>query len=165
VQPVELGGVPRPRLRLKDIYRVHTGQFRRWFAITAPTSLLASVVLLMADRKIREIYRSFPITEITHHQADQAEATVLRYGNFLIGWFLGCFALAAIATVANGLDKGEREDVWISDSFQRAREHFGPLVLAAVVTFGIFLAHGGDGICCFHSDSGGGMGALLPLQL
>jgi hypothetical protein len=140
VQPVELGGVPRPRLVLKDVFSVYTGQFWRWFAITAPTSVLASVVLLMADRKIREIYRSFPITQIFHHMLGVAESGVLRYGSFFISWFLGCFALAAIATVVNGLDKGEWEDVWISDSFQRAREHFVPLLLAAVVTFGIFLA-------------------------
>lgn len=139
-QPVELDGGPRPRLLLKDVYRVYTGQFRRWFTITAPTSLLASVVLLMADRKIKEIYRSFPITQISHHMLEVAESGGLRYGSFFISWFLGCSALAAIATVANGLDKSEREDVWISDSFQRAREHFGPLLLAAVITFGIFLA-------------------------
>jgi len=140
VQPVEVGGVPIPKLVLKDVFSVYTGQFWRWFAITAPTSVLASVVLLMADRKIKEIYRSFPITQISHHMLEVAESGLLRYGSFFISWFLGCFALAAIATVVNGLDKGEREDVWISDSFQRAREHFGPLVLAAVVTFGIFLA-------------------------
>ncbi len=140
VQPVELGGMPRPRLVFKDVFSVYTGQFWRWFAITAPTSMLASVVLLMADRKIKDIYRSFPITQISHHMLEVAESGVLRYGSFFISWFLGCFALAAIATVVNGLDEGEREDVWISDSFQRAREHFGPLLLAAVVTFGIFLA-------------------------
>ena len=140
VQPVELGGVPRPRLLFKDVYSVYTGQFRRWFGITAPISLLASVVLLMADRRIRDIYSSFPITQISHHMLEVAEAGLLRYGSFFLSWFLGCFALAAIATVANGREKGEREDVWISDSFQRARECFGRLLIAAVVTFSIFLA-------------------------
>jgi hypothetical protein len=140
VQPVELGGVPRPRLLLKDVYRVYTGQFRRWFGVTAPTSLLAAAVLLMADRKISEIFRSFPVTQITHHMLEVTEAGALRYGSFFISWFLGCFALAAIATVIHGLDKREGEDVWISDSFQSAREHFVPLLLAAVFTFGIFLA-------------------------
>lgn len=140
VQPAELGGAPHPRLLLKDVYRVYTGQFRRWFAITVPTSLLGSAILLLADRKIREIYRSFPATQITHHTAEVAQTAVLRYGSFLISWFLGCFALAAIATLANNLDKGDRQDIWISDSFQRARERFGPLVLAAVATSSIFLA-------------------------
>jgi hypothetical protein len=138
VQPVEFGGVPR--LRLKDVYAVYTGQFRRWFAITAPTSLLGSAILLMADQRIRDIYHSFPAAQISHHAADVAEAGVLRYGSFLIRWFLECFALAAVATVVNGLAKGERDDIWISDSFQRAREHFGPLLRAAVVTSSIFLA-------------------------
>jgi hypothetical protein len=138
-RPVEFEGVPRPHLRLTDVYAVYTGQFRRWFAITAPTSLLGSAVLLMANRKISEIYRSFPVSQISQHTADVAKAYALRYGSFLISWFLGCLALAAIATVTNGLDKGERNDIWISDSFQRAREHFLPLFLAALSTFSIFL--------------------------
>jgi hypothetical protein len=125
---------------LKDVYRVYSSQFRRWFAITAPTSLLASVVLLLADRRIREIYRSFPIAEIPHHMLEVGEAGALRYGSFFISWFLGCMALAAVATVAYGLDKSDRDDVWISDSFQRGRERLGSLLLAAIFTFGVFLA-------------------------
>jgi hypothetical protein len=140
VQPVELGGAPRPRLLLKDVYKTYTAEFRRWFTITAPTSLLASMAVLMADRKIREILTSFPIAEIFYHKLEVAEADALHYGSFFVSWFLGCFALAAIATVINGLNKGERDDVWISDSFQRARERFGPLLITAIVTFGIFIA-------------------------
>jgi len=139
VQPVEVGGVLCPRLRLKEVYAVYTGQFRRWFAITAPTSLLSAATLLLADRKIREIYRSFPVTQITQHSADLAAAGVVRYGSFLISWFFGCFALAAVATVANRLNRSENEDVWISDSFQRARECFRSLFLLAFVTFGVYL--------------------------
>ena len=139
-QPVELGGMPRPRLLLKEVYSVYASQFRRWLAIAAPTSVLASGTLLMADRKIREIYGSFPITQILFHKLEVAETGVLRYGSFFLSWFLGCFALAAVATVANGLNGDEEGSVWISDSFQRAREHFGGLFLTAIVTFGIFLA-------------------------
>jgi hypothetical protein len=139
-QPIESYGPPRPRLLLKEVYRVYASQFRRWFAITAPTSVLASIIVLMADRKIREIYGSFPITQIAFHTLEIAEAGVLRYGSFLFSWFLGCFALAAIATVANGLNKVDQDGVWISDSFQRAREHFGGLFLAAIVTFSMYLA-------------------------
>jgi hypothetical protein len=139
-QPVEFGGVPRPRLLLREVYRVYAGRFRRWLAITAPTSLLASIVLLMADRKISEIYRSFPITQISYHMLEVAEAGVLRYGSFFISWFLGCFALAAIATVADGFDRGEIDDVWLSDSFQRAREHLGSVFIIAFVTFGLYLS-------------------------
>lgn len=139
VQPVELGGVPRPMLLLKDVYSLYTGQFRRWFAITAPTSLLASVVLLMADERIRAIYRSIPRGEIPYNLGEVAETGVLRYGSFFISWFLGCFALAAIATVVNRLDGDDGNSVWISDSYQRARERFGSLLLAACSTFGLFL--------------------------
>lgn len=140
MQRVEFGGAPRPRLLLKDVYKAYIAEFRCWFAITAPTSLLAAVVLLLADRKINEIFRSFPITQISFHMREVAEAGVLRYGSFFISWFLGCFALAAIATVTSGLNKGEQNDVWVSDSFQRARERIGPLFMAAILTFGIFLA-------------------------
>jgi hypothetical protein len=140
VQPVEFYGPPRPRLLLKEVYGVYASQLPRWFAITAPTSVLASIILLMADRKIREIYGSFPISQILFHNLEVAETGVLRYGSFFLSWFLGCFALAAIATVANGLNRGEEGSVWISDSFQRAREHFGVLFLTAIVTFSIFLA-------------------------
>ncbi len=138
-QTVELGGVPRPRVLLKDFYSLYGSRFRRWFLITAPTSLLASVVLLMADQCIHAIYGSIPRGEIQYHWSEVLEAWFLRYGSFFISWFLGCFALAAIATVANHRDGDDGDDVWISDSFQRAREHFGPLLLAAFLTFGLFL--------------------------
>jgi hypothetical protein len=138
VQPVELGGVGRPRLRLKDVYAVYTGNLARWFAITAPTILLGSIVIWLADQKLHALYKSFPITEIRYHWAEVAESLVLRYGSFLISWFLGCFALPAIATIANNLDKGDREGVWVSDSFQRARERLGRLALVAFLTFTMF---------------------------
>jgi hypothetical protein len=139
-QPIESYGPPRPRLLLKEVYSVYASQFRRWFAITAPTSVLASIILLIADRKIREIYSSFPITQISFHMLEVTEAGLLRYSSFFFSWFLGCFGLAAIATVANGLNEVEQNGVWISDSFQRAREHFGGLFLAAIVTFSMYLA-------------------------
>lgn len=140
VQPVKLGGLPRPRVLLKDVYSLYGNQFLRWFAITAPTSLLASIVLLMADQRIRAIYQSIPRGEIQFHWIEIGEASVLRYGSFFISWVLGCFALAAIATVVNGLDVNDNNDVWVRDSYQRARERFGPLLLAACFTFGLFLA-------------------------
>ena len=140
VQPVELGGMVRPRLRLKDVYSLYTGQFRRWFGITAPTSVLASVVLLMADQRVRAIYGRIPRGELPFHWGEIAEAYVLRFGSYFISLLLGCFALAAIATVVNRVDDDDNDGVWISDNFQRAREHFWPLLLAAVITSGIFLA-------------------------
>ncbi|MGA2377045.1 MAG: hypothetical protein ABSF72_16120 [Candidatus Sulfotelmatobacter sp.] len=139
-QPVELGGIPRPRVLLKDVYGLYADQFRRWFFITAPTSLLASVVLFIADQRIRAIYARIPRGEIQFHWLEIGEASVLRYCGFFISWILGCFALAAIATVVNGLDVSDINDVWVRDSYQRAREHSGPLLLAACYTFGLFLA-------------------------
>jgi hypothetical protein len=140
VQPVELGGVPRPRLLLKDVYGLYVGQFRRWFAITAPTSVLGSIVVLIADQRIRAIYGSIPLAELLHHPGVIAEATAFRYGSYFIGWFLGSFALAAIATVLSGRDVGDSEEAWRSDSYQRARERFGPLLMVALLTFCAFLA-------------------------
>jgi hypothetical protein len=113
------------------VYVLYGGQFRRWFAITAPTSLLASVVVLMADQRIRAIYRSIPHGEVQFHWDEIAETGVLRFGSFFISWFLGCFALAAIATAVNHLEGDDCDSVWKSDSYQRAREHFGtPLWVA-----------------------------------
>jgi len=140
VQPVELGGAPRPRLLLKDVHVLYGSQFRRWFVITAPTSLLASVVLLAADQRIRAIYGSIPRGEIQYHWGEIAETYLLRFGSFFVSWFLGCFVLAAIATVVNGLDVNDGNETWRSDSYQKAREHFGALLLAALLTFCAFLA-------------------------
>ncbi|MFZ0293054.1 MAG: hypothetical protein WAL52_05575 [Candidatus Sulfotelmatobacter sp.] len=138
-QQVKLGGLPYPKLQLKDIYALYGSRFGCWFGITAPTSLLASVVLLMADRRIHTIYRSIPRGEIPYHLAQIAEAGVVRYGSFFAAWFLGCFALAAIATVINGLDNYDDAEVWTSDRYRRARERFGPLLRAAFLTFLAFL--------------------------
>jgi hypothetical protein len=140
VQPVELGSAPTPGVLLRSVYALYGSQFRRWFVITAPTSLLASVVLLMADERIRAMYRSIPRGEIPYHLGEVAETGLLRYGSFFISWFLGCFALAAIATVVNQLEGDGCDSVWKSDSYQRAREHFGALLRAACFTFGAFLA-------------------------
>lgn|GEM_PF-2330792 len=138
-QPVELGGVSRPRVQLQDVYSTYTGQFRRWFGVTAPTSVLASVVLLLADRRIRAIYSRLPFREIQYHWGEIGEAFVLRFGAFFISWLLGCIALAAIATIVNGLDADDASEVWKSDSYQKAREHFGMLLWTALFTYCAFL--------------------------
>jgi len=64
----------------------------------------------------------------------------LRYGSFFLSWLLGCFALAAIATVVSGLEADNSDAVWIHDSHERAREYVGKLLLAALFTFCAFLA-------------------------
>jgi len=63
----------------------------------------------------------------------------LRFGSYFVIWFLGCFALATIASVVNKVeDKGD-DTAWIPDRHQRAREHLGPVFVAAWVTFCAFL--------------------------
>jgi hypothetical protein len=140
VQQPEFDGSLHSRLSLHTIFSLYRQQFRRWFAITAPTSLIGSFVLWIADDRIRTIYRSFPILEIQYHVAEQVQAGLLRFGSFFISWLLGCFALAAIATVLNGFDVSEGESAWQSDSHQRAREHFGQIFFISLFTFGAFLA-------------------------
>jgi hypothetical protein len=146
VEPVELGA-SRARLLLKHVYALYGSLFWRWFAITAPTSIIASVVVFIADQQIRAIYGNIPRGEIQYHLLEVGETGVLRYGSFFISWLLGCFALAAVATVANGLERNENGDIWRSDSFQRAREHFGALLRVAVSTFCVCLV--GIGIVLF----------------
>jgi hypothetical protein len=138
VQQPELGGIPRPRLRLADVYIVYRNMFRRLFWIALPPSLLAAAVLLMADLHIRTIFASIPIFETPYNWKKLAEANVVRYGSFFISWLLGCLVLAAVATVVNGLD--DSSEVWIKDSYQRARERPAALLFVAMVTFGLFMA-------------------------
>jgi hypothetical protein len=140
VQPVELGGAVQSRVSLKDVYTLYGSQFRRWFWITAPLSVLAAVVLLMADRYVNSVYGSIPRGELQDHWGEIAGASAVRCGGFFISWFLGCFALAAIATVVHGLDRDDNDGVWRSDTYQRAREHIGALFVAALFTFGVFVA-------------------------
>ena len=118
----------------------YASQFRCWFGITAPTSVLAAIVLFMVDQRIRAIYRGIPRGEIQYHWKEISQTYALRFGGFFIAWLLGCFALAAIATVVNDLDTDDGSEIWRRDSYQRAREHFGPLLSVAVCTFCAFSA-------------------------
>jgi hypothetical protein len=113
-------------------------RLRRWFAITAPMSLIASFVLSIADR-IHAIDRSFPRTGIQYHHAGQAQAGRLRMGSFFASWLLGCSILAAVATVVNGFDPGDSESAWQSESHLRARERLGSIFLVALFTSSAFL--------------------------
>ena len=132
---------PRPGLLLRGTFNLYRSQFRRWFAITAPTSLLAAVVLWIANQQIATMLRGIPMYELSSHWGVLAGAMVARYGSYFVAWFLGCFALGGIATVVSDLDQDDSEEgAWIHDSHQRTREHFGSLVLAAFVTFCAFLA-------------------------
>ena len=75
-----------------------------------------------------------------YHPGALAATLTLRFGSYFTSWLLGCFALAAIATVVNDLDGEELDSVWIHDSHQRARDHFGGLVVDALFTFCVFLS-------------------------
>lgn len=116
------------------VQRIYIGQFREWFGITAPTSVVAAVVLVLADREIRELYSSIHDFYEILQPTRLVETFLLRFGGYFCAWFLGCFALAAIATVVGRLD-GEEEDAPLRDSHQRAREHLGAIIKVAVATF------------------------------
>ena len=126
---------PLPGRLLTEVHRIYRKQFRRWFGIMAPTSLLAGFVVLLADQRIKAIYRSIPRGEVPYHMADVAATGVLRFGSFFLSWLLGCFALAAIATAILVESGDDRNAPWRSDSFSRAREHMGAIFRVALVTF------------------------------
>lgn len=131
---------PRPRFLLQQVHLLYRSQFWTWFAIMMPTTLLADVVVLWADRQIKAIFKAIPFLEIPHHWDKVVEAGVLRFGSFFAAWFLGCFALATIASVVNGLEEDGEGAAWIPDRHQRAREHLGGVFVAALITFCLFLA-------------------------
>ncbi|MGA2747015.1 MAG: hypothetical protein ABSE44_20120 [Candidatus Sulfotelmatobacter sp.] len=136
----DLEAVPRPGFLLKKTYWLYRGQFRRWFTITAPTSFMAAAVLWMANQGVKAILRGIPQSEIRYRLGKVLATVALRAGGYFISWLIGCFALAAVATVVSDLDGNETEAVWKRDSHQRAREHFGALALAALFTSCAFLA-------------------------
>jgi hypothetical protein len=137
--PAEFDAPPHHGSLLEQVHLLYRQRFRTWFAIMAPTSLLSATVFLLADDRLKTIFRSIPRGTIQYHWSEIAEATALRFGTFFLMWFLGCFALAATATIVNGLDDEDNDAVWRHDSYQRARAHIGPLVLTALITFGAFL--------------------------
>ncbi len=104
----------------------------------APTSVLATIVVLLSDQWATAILRSIPRGETRYRFGEVVEGLALRFGGFFVSWFLGCFALAAVATVVNGLEEDDPDIAWKHDSHQRAREHFGVLLLAAMITFCAF---------------------------
>ena len=137
--PVDSIVEPRSKLLLKTVFTLYREQFARWFAITAPTSLLAAAVVWAGNQKVRELQRGILHVAMGHQLAAIAAATAVRFGSYFISWLLGCFAFAAIATTVNNLDEDDVDSVWRHDSHQRARENFGRLVLAAFITFCSFL--------------------------
>jgi hypothetical protein len=125
--------IPQSGQLLRNVHSLYHNQFRRWFGIMAPTSLLAGVVLMMSNQKIGTIFRSIPRSELQYHLGDVALIGLLRFGSVFLSWLLGCFAFAAIATAIEGQEDGESG--WRHDSFERAREHLTPLFVVALITF------------------------------
>jgi len=105
-----------------------------------PTTLLADLVLLWADRQLKTIFKGIPLFEILHHWDKVVETYLLRFGSFFAAWFLGCFALATVASVVDGLEEESEGPAWIPDRHQRAREHIGAVLGLALITFCAFLA-------------------------
>jgi hypothetical protein len=138
-QPLEIGSTPHERVSIHDVYIAYRQRFAQWFAITAPTSLIASFVLYAADQQIRSISRNFTLDWMRTHAGDIALATIVRYGSFFVAWFLGCIALAAIASELSGPGEEQPDTVWKSDAYQPAREHLAAIAAIAVATFAAFL--------------------------
>jgi hypothetical protein len=127
----------QPGLLLRTAHAIYHAQFRRWFGIMAPASLLAGFVLVLADLQLKAITRGIR-GKIPPPLADIAALGGVRFGSFFLSWLLGCFALAAIATVVNNLEHGETES-WGPDSYQLARSHIGGVVQFALITFCAFI--------------------------
>jgi len=109
---VEVKALPRPGFLLQQVHTLYRAQFLRWLAIMAPTSVLASLVILLSDQQVKAIFRSMPRGETRYHAGEVVQALALRSGGFFVSWLLG---------------------------HQRAREHLGSIVLAAAFTFCVFL--------------------------
>ena len=124
---------PRPGLLLRNVHTLYHSRFRRWFAITAPTSVLAALVLLVANERIYAIQGGRPLDLIHPDYVRMAEIMLVRFGCYFLVWFLGCFALAAIAGEMNGV-RTDDDTAWVHDSHHSAREHFGSIFKLAAIT-------------------------------
>lgn len=127
-----------PGLFVRSVHRIYHEQFRRWFGIMAPTTLIAGIILVLADQGVMAIMRAIAPHEFFRHYMDIWEAVAIRIGGFFLSWLLGAFALAAIATAVNNLDAEHEGATWSRDSYQRAREHLGSVVALAAITFFAF---------------------------
>ena len=76
---VEILGISHSRLPLANVFSLYRNQFANWFAVTAPTSLLADAVLWMADQRIRAITGSIPLLELKNHKGAIAASLALRF--------------------------------------------------------------------------------------
>lgn len=138
----EVRRTAEPGLLLKTVHKIYQGQFWRWFRIMVPTSIMAGLILTLSEQRVKALFRSIPRGAIGQHYFDILVADAIRFAGFFLSWVLGCFALAAIATVVSGLDDHDQQTVWVKDSYQRAREHVRPLILTAFIIFSAFILCG-----------------------
>ena len=122
---------------LTRTWRIYRDGYRHWFAICAPTSVLASLVVIVCDWKIREFLQDMRPWDARWQL--WLGLIGFRLSEFFLPWLLGCFAFGAIATGVSNLDH-EQQDLWLRDSHQRSRERFGAIFLIALFTFGLLLA-------------------------
>jgi hypothetical protein len=128
--------LPQSGLLLRTVHEIYHRQFWRWFGIMAPTSLLATTVLVLGEHGVAAIFSGIPRGGFLTHLPVVAEALLLQFARFFLAWLLACFALAAIATAFEDKPEDEEDVVWRHDSYQRARENLGRIFLIALVTFG-----------------------------
>ena len=86
---VEVKALPRPGFLLQQVHTLYRAQFLRWLAIMAPTSVLASLVILLSDQQVKAIFRSMPRGETRYHAGEVVQALALRSGGFFVSWLLG----------------------------------------------------------------------------
>jgi MFS family permease len=123
---------------LRQVFVLYRQQFRKWFAITAPTSIVAAFVVRMCGQQVSTMLEGIPRSQLQYHFAEVAETVLLRFVGFFLVWLLAAFVLGAIAASVGNLDP-EDSEVWRHDSHQRAREHFGGIFLISLITFGAAL--------------------------
>lgn len=138
VQPPEFAGLERERPTLHDVFTVYGRQFWRMFGITAPTSIVAAAILWATDTTLRAIFAGAPSGVFGFNFGDILLATAVRFAGWFAVWFLGAFALGAIATAVGNLDPDD-DGPWRRDSHQRSREHLGGIFLIALCTCLFFM--------------------------
>jgi hypothetical protein len=73
---VEVEELPRPGILLKTTFSLYRSRFLRWFSITAPTSLVAAIFLILVDQRVLDIFRSFPVREMRNHFGDRRRGCI-----------------------------------------------------------------------------------------
>jgi hypothetical protein len=108
----------------RDIHSLYLTYFWSWFRVNAPATLGTVVVIQITNYEVSELWRT----------GDKAAAGSVRFGGFFLAWFIGCFALGAVATLVGRVINGD-EEAWDDEAYERARSKFWPLLSGAVLTF------------------------------